>query len=123
MKIIPTKTHGIVDYLYGIALILLPWIWDHSATGLDSLIPVLLGISIISISLMTDYETSLLRIIPMKTHLVIDILSGIFLSASPWIFNFKDAVYLPHVIFGLIAIITALSTQTKPADKKDNNLI
>lgn len=123
MKIISTKAHGFIDYFYGIALLLSPWIWDYNATGLESLIPILLGVSIISISLMTDYEKSLLRLISMKNHLLIDFLSGIFLAISPWLFEFKDIVYLPHLIFGITAIIVAILTKTKPGDKKDDNLI
>lgn len=123
MKIISTKVHGFIDYFYGIALLLSPWIWDYNATGLESLIPILLGVSIISISLMTDYEKSLLRLISMKNHLLIDFLSGIFLALSPWLFDFKDIVYLPHLIFGITAIIVAILTKTKPGDKKDDNLI
>ena len=72
---------------------------------------------------MTDYEKSLLRLISMKNHLLIDFLSGIFLAISPWLFEFKDIVYLPHLIFGITAIIVAILTKTKPGDKKDDNLI
>lgn len=98
MRFISTKTHGILDYLTGILLILLPWLWDYNPTGPESLIPVLLGVTAIVTSLMTNYERSVLKVIPMKTHLAVDILSGILLAASPWIFGFHETVYIPHAM-------------------------
>ena len=121
MKIISTKTHAIFDYILGILLILSPWLWDASAVGIESLIPVILGVSILSISLMTNFEVSVLKIIPMKTHLIIDFFAGIFLAASPWLFGFKTIVYMPHIVFGLIIFLSAIVTSSKPTDKSNNS--
>jgi hypothetical protein len=51
--------------------------------------------------------------IPMKVHLMLDIVSGIFLAASPWLFGFANTIYIPHLILGLIEISTALLTNSK----------
>jgi hypothetical protein len=50
----------------------------------------------------------------MKTHLNIDLMSGILLAASPWIFGFSDRVIAPHLILGLLEIGAALMTKTVP---------
>ena len=123
MRFISTKAHGVLDYLTGILLILLPWLWDYNPTGPESLIPVLLGITAIVISLMTNYERSVLKVIPMKTHLTADILSGILLAASPWIFGFHETVYIPHAAFGIFEILAGLFTKTDPSGKSDTRLI
>ena len=49
----------------------------------------------------------------MPMHLTLDVVSGIVMAASPWIFNFADRVYLPHVIFGVFEIGAGLLTQRK----------
>jgi len=123
MRFISTKTHGILDYLTGILLLLSPWIWSYYATGLQSLIPILLGIAILSMSLMTNYEISVLRLISMKGHLAVDVFSGLFLAVSPWIFGFQELVYIPHVAFGIFLILSGLFTKVGQNDKKGSNLI
>lgn len=74
------------------------------------MVPVVVGIVIILMSLMTDYEGGFIKKISMSTHLTTDILAGLFLAASPWIFHFDDQVYLPHVIFGILEIGAGLFT-------------
>jgi hypothetical protein len=123
MKCITTKAHGILDYLFGIILIVSPWLWNETATGLNSLLPILTGIVILSTSIATDYEPSVLRIIPMPAHLWVDFLLGVFMAASPWIFGFESQVQTPHLIIGAYLILVSLVTQTKPAKRKDSNLI
>lgn len=122
MKFISTNQHGTLDYLVSILLIISPWVLDYFEEGIESIIPVLLGVSTITVSLMTDYEKGVLRVIPMKTHLAIDVISALFLAASPWIFGFQDVVYKPHVTFGIVEILAVLFTKT--ASKNSNtNLI
>ncbi len=115
MRFIPTKVHGILDYLVGILLIASPWLFDFARGGAETWVPVVLGAGAIVYSLMTDYEYSISRSISMKTHLTLDLLSGIFLAASPWIFNFDEYVYMPHLVLGLLEIAASLMTQTVPS--------
>ena len=115
MRFIPTKVHGMLDYLVGILLIVSPWLFDFADNGMETWIPVVLGVGALVYSLMTDYELSLNRSIPMKTHLTLDLMSGILLAASPWIFGFADKVYVPHLILGILEIGASLMTKTKPS--------
>jgi hypothetical protein len=50
----------------------------------------------------------------MNAHLIMDILSGLLMIASSWLFGFSDHVWLPHVIIGVVEVITALMTETQP---------
>jgi len=53
----------------------------------------------------------------MPTHLTLDLVSGILLAASPWIFGFADHVYLPHLVLGIIEIGASLMTKREPSNE------
>lgn len=113
MKLITTKTHAYLDYIVGIFLLFAPFIFQLSQERPDGIIFFILGTTLLIYSIMTSYELGLFKIIPMKTHLLLDIASGIFLAASPWILGFSDRVYLPHLIVGLFEICAGLMTRSK----------
>jgi hypothetical protein len=110
-----------LDYGVGLLLILSPWIFqfDDAANRAAVWVPVALGVGALLYSLMTRYELGVVPVIPMSTHLVLDIASGIFLAASPWLFGFADDVKWPHVIFGLLEIGAGLMTRTTPSHIRD----
>jgi hypothetical protein len=114
MKIIPTSVHGVLDYLVGLLLMGAPWALGFAAGGAETWVPVVLGAGALVYSLVTSYEFGVLRLISMRTHLVLDGMSGMLLAASPWLFGFHEHVYVPHVAFGLFEILAALMTSPLP---------
>jgi len=109
---INTRTHGIIDYLMAAVLIIVPFLFNFGAVHEAALwTPVILGIVILLSSLMTKYELSAAKIIPMPLHLGADMLVGLVLLASPWLFGFADQMWLPHVILGIAEIGVAALTQ------------
>lgn len=111
MRFINTRVHGMLDYLMGVLLIASPWLFGFANGGAAQWVPIILGLGALLYSIITDYELGLLKILSMKVHLMIDLISGIFLAASPWIFGFADEVYLPHLILGVIEIGASLCTK------------
>src|SRR5688572_26003589 len=85
MRVIPTRVHGVIDYLMGIVLIAAPWVLDFADGGPEQWVPVILGIGVILYSLFTKYELGVLRTIPMAVHLWLDFGGGVVLAVSPWI--------------------------------------
>ncbi len=118
MRFIDTKTHGYLDYLVGVLLILAPWILGFNRGGAETWVPVILGASAILYSLITDYELGVSPQISMRTHLTLDLISGIFLALSPWLFNFDDYVYLPHLLLGIFEIAASLFTKKQPSKRR-----
>jgi hypothetical protein len=118
MRFIKTKTHGYIDYIMGVLLIAAPWIFDFAAGGAETWVPVILGAGMILYSLLTDYELGASPRISMRTHLVLDLVAGVLLAVSPWLFGFADDVWEPHLIFGILEIGAALFTQRVPGTER-----
>jgi hypothetical protein len=118
MRFLSSRIHGIVDYLYGVVLIFIPWImgfgniFNHSAA---MLVPVLFGCSIFVYSIFTNYDFSLMKAIPFNIHLWLDIIGGIFLAVSPWLFKFHHYVFLPHLTAGVFYVFVAFITHSMPS--------
>ncbi len=111
---ISTKTHGLMDYLMGVVLIIAPFIFDFATGGAVMWVPIIIGITVILYSLFTDYEYGASPIITMRTHLTLDITGGLLLAVSPWLFGFADFVFWPHLILGLAEVLAALMTEKVP---------
>jgi len=118
MRFIPTKVHGILDYVVGAALIVAPWLFGFAGVGGAAvIIPIVLGVGLIVYSLFTKYEWGPFGLIPMPVHLAFDIVASLFLALSPWIFGFAGEsvnVWLPHVVVGAAVIVVVLFSQTQP---------
>lgn len=119
MRFINSKTHGIMDYLMALLLIISPFIFGFWQDGAAGWVLILLGAGLILYSLFTDYEVGFSKSIPLKTHLTLDVISGVFLAISPWLFGFADQVFWPHVIFGLLEVGAGLMTKTMPDYKRE----
>lgn len=115
MRPISTPVHGWLDYLVGALLIAAPWLFNFERGGAETIVPVALGAGTVLYSLFTDYELGVVRRIPMRTHLRLDLASGLLLALSPWLFGFADQVRDPHLLLGLFEVGAALLTQRRPA--------
>ena len=108
MRFIPTKVHGVLDYLYVLILFFIPTIFHFSTNGAPTLTMDVISSTVLVYSTFTKYELGISKYLPMRIHLLLDIIIGIFLAASPWVFDFARYVYAPHLFFGLFAIVVAL---------------
>jgi hypothetical protein len=114
MRFLPTRIHGVVDYLWGIALMASPWLFGFADVPAATWVALLFGAGAILYSALTAYELGILKILPMPLHLILDGLGGAVLAASPFLFGFADRVVWPHVLFGLFSVVACLVTHLEP---------
>ena len=118
MRFIPTKLHGILDYLYVLVLFFIPSIFHFNPDSAESMIIDIVSSTVLAYSLFTKYELGVFKNIPMKVHLLFDCIIGIFLIVSPWLFGFANKIYMPFLFFGLFAIVASLLSKTTSEDIK-----
>ena len=114
MRFIPTRVHGVLDYLTAGVLIAAPSLLRFRQNGVQRWLPITLGVGTIGYSLLTDYELGLFKVIPMPVHPALDAANGALLAASPWLFGFSDEIAAPHVGLGLFEIVVTAFSQTTP---------
>src|SRR5579884_1173978 len=116
MKTISTYTHGLLDYIAGIILILAPNLFGfEDLNGPPVAVCRVFGIIFVVQALFTNYELGIFRIIPLRLHLFVDYLLSIILAASPWIFGFyvrSDNVWVPHLVIGCVYFVITSMTRT-----------
>lgn len=115
MRFIPTRFHGILDYIVGIFMITAPWVLDFSDNDAATWTIVIAGVLVLLQTIMTDFEVGLIRRIPMKSHLTMDFILGLALAVSPWVLNFDERVYMPHLIIGVFSMLASLTTHRVPS--------
>lgn len=105
MKIISTKVHGAIDYLAVGTLLALPHAMGWSANVTRLLTAS--ALRTLAYSLLTQYEFSALRLLPMKTHLKLDGSSGLMLALAA-LFIGDARAKKALVGLGLFELATAL---------------
>jgi hypothetical protein len=88
MRPISTRTHGIIDYIFSATLLTLPFAlrWPARAAQLS----VGAGLATLGVSLLTNYEYGLARLLPMKAHLGMDAAENSLLMSAPKIVGGED---------------------------------
>ena len=92
-----------------IALIALPFVLGlGSSNPLALQLSVATGIAAFILTLLTDHQTGVYKIIPYKVHLIVDALVAVVFIIAPFLFSFKgmDAYY--YWLNG-IAVLTVVS--------------
>ena len=114
------RTHNILDYVGAAVLVLSPFLFGFSGVVEARNTFMVLGFGLAAYSLLTRYEYSLAKIIPLGVHMILDVLAGIALMVAPAVFNYRflltDWQYALHFILGIgvlgLVALTRRKTET-----------
>jgi hypothetical protein len=110
MKKIPRKTHGIMDYLWAAMMIAAPFLLGFTTITAAAACFFIAALSVILLSLFTNYELGVWKRLPMAFHLDMDVVLGFALVISPWLFGFYNQIFLPHIVMGAFSVVAGLSS-------------
>lgn len=119
MNIIPSRIHTYIGLVVGIVLIAAPWLFGFSDESRPTWTAVIIGAFLLVNELVTTSPSSPVHLVPMRAHIGIEVVTGLVLAASPWIFQFDDLDtkdWVPHVVVGILVIVYALITD--PSDER-----
>jgi len=97
-----------VDYFIAFLSIFSPVFFGFGEGGIETLFPIGFGMLLILYSFFTNYELGLSKQIPLFLHFRLDQMAGALLAASPWLLNFSETVYLPHLLLGIALVVSSL---------------
>ena len=118
LQFIPTRIHGMLDYVHGSALLAAPELLRTKDEPRAELVSRLAGGGATAYTLMTDFELGAVKAIPMPVHLTLDAASGALLASAPWLFGYaKNGVryWLPHAFVGIAEVLVAMMSKTEPS--------
>ena len=123
---ITSRMHAMLDYPLAVVLIATPWIFGFSDVGGAAVaMPIIIGALALGQSLITDWDLSVAKVVPLPIHLKLDAIAGIVLAISPFVFGFSDEgtnVWLPLVVAGVgmlnAGLLTQCSPETPPAARR-----
>ena len=90
IRFITRKIHAILDYPVAFALLGLPFLLGlGSSHPLAFWLSVVTGAAALVLTILTDHETGLIRVLPFSLHVAVDFLVGLTFVAAPFVLGFK----------------------------------
>ena len=118
IRFIPTRIHGVLDYVHGSALLAAPELLRTKDEPRATLVSRLAGGGATAYTLMTDFELGAVKVIPMPVHLMLDAVSGALLAGAPWLLGYAKGgprYWLPHAFVGVAEVLVAMMSKTEPS--------
>ena len=110
MKFITRKGHSVLDYLVSLVLVIAPLLTGADRHSAKVSVPVVLGTLTILISIFTNYEGGLIKLIPFRIHLTIDVFQALMLGFSPWVFGITGKTMTALIVIAILEIGVVLCT-------------
>src|SRR5262245_52471254 len=122
MRFIPTSVHGAIDQVVGPALVVARTLLRLRCTSPEGLTARSVGGVEAVYSNLTDYETSVKNVVPMKLHLALDAVGGVTLALVPQLTGARrrgKKHWLPHLAIGVLEVGMAALTETERPKAKN----
>ncbi|MCF6429702.1 hypothetical protein [Leisingera sp. MMG026] len=96
LRFVTRTIHAYLDYPVAIALMGLPFLLGLGGSNPLALwLSVATGIAAFVLTVLTDHHLGLIRVLPYKLHLTVDLFVGLTFLAAPFLFGFAglDAAF------------------------------
>jgi hypothetical protein len=102
-----------IEPVAAIVLIAAPWIFGFSDNDTATTLSIVVGVVVLLTGMSTRWRMSLVKLIPLRTHFMMDIGVGVALIALPFIAGFNDhgGATRFFVIAGVLELGTASMTR------------
>ncbi len=106
---IPLTLHAAAEPLLVALLIAAPFLFGFSGESAPTAVSIIAGVALLVVAMSTRWKLSLVKVIRVEVHALLDLGLGAFLLASPFIFAFSD-VSGPTAFFIVLGIVEILAT-------------
>lgn len=113
---ISRKMHGAADYSYAALVAAAPETFGFSDNKTATTLCRILGGSVLAATVLTRAEWGLIKTIPFKTHLTLDVLSGALTLTAPWLFGFANDSRARNAVMAFGATSVAAGLLTEPEE-------
>src|SRR3954467_13776800 len=110
---LPLRVHQAIEPMAAILLIAAPWIFGFSENDTATTLSIIVGVIVLVTGMSTRWRMSLVKLIPLRTHFMMDLAVGIALIILPFVGGFSDhgGATRFFVIAGALELGTALMTR------------
>ena len=113
---IPLAVHAMIEPVMALLLILAPFIFGFSDNSTATIVSIAAGVIVLGTGMSTRWSLSLVKLIPLDVHRMLDLGLGVLLILSPFVLGFSDestpTIFL--IVVGLGEIVAALATNWHP---------
>ncbi|OQW51996.1 hypothetical protein [Candidatus Raskinella chloraquaticus] len=96
MRFVTRQIHALIDYPVALSLIGMPFLLGLGATNpLAFWLSVVTGGAALALTILTNHETGIIKVLPYSFHVLVDRLVGITFAVAPFVLGFTgiDAIY------------------------------
>jgi len=115
-KPISRKQHCFADYASIPLIAVAPELFDFENEDTAALLCRIQSGTVLLTTLLTCAEWGLFKVIPFKTHLLIDVSLGAFSMAAPWVFGFSKNKKARNAFLMIGATSVAAGLLSKPEE-------
>jgi len=110
---VPLRAHQAIEPFAALLLNAAPWIFGFSDDDTATTLSVIAGVVVLATGMSTRWRMSLVKLIPLRTHFMMDVGLGIALIVLPFIAGFSDhgGATRFFIIAGVLELGTALMTR------------
>lgn len=109
IRVVTKTIHAYLDYPVALSLIALPMVLGLGQSNpLAFWLSVATGVAALILTILTDHETGLIRVLPYSFHLIVDFAVGVVFLAAPFALGFKGIDFAYYVVNAL-AVLTVVS--------------
>ena len=113
MKFLTPTLHGLGDYAAAAVLIVAPFVLGiKEQSVIAHWASIIGGVGLIIYSLLTNYTFSAAKIIPFKTHLILDSLAGLVLLLLAFVLDLQGIAKWYMIVMGAGVLLVVAVTQT-----------
>ena len=119
MKIISSKMHGVIDYLFIAFVLASPSIFNME--GALATITYILGAVHLTVTILTDFELGLIKVIPFKIHGLLEVVVTITLAILAFWFysNGYETGFYYYMALAIAIILVFILTDFKTIPKRN----
>ena len=109
---IPVNLHAACEPFLVALLIAAPFLIGFDSESAPTALSIIAGVLVLIVSMSTSWKLSLVKVIPVEVHALVDLGLGALFIASPFIFGFGDVRNATtfFIVFGLLEIVATLGT-------------
>lgn len=118
LRFVTQKLHALIDYPVAVSLILMPFL-----LGLGQSNPIALwlsvgtGLAALVLTLLTNHETGVIRVLPYTLHLSVDFAVGVVFAIAPLLLGFVgiDAIYYWANAAAVLSVVSLHKPAIQPS--------